>query len=242
MPEREWVSVVDPDDPHQRYVFDVSFLLSSYTCIYGAGCPGINRDAPPSYGCCRTGAYYVDEDDQAKVEAMVDELGTEFMQFYAEAKRDGVTARTADGSARTRVRDRGCIFLNRDGWRRGPGCALHQYAIARGEHHMVHKPEVCWLVPLRREVDEGVADDGETLWTTTITSYERGSWGAGGADFDWWCTESPEAYVGAEPVYRSMEPELRAMTSDKVYEELADYLDDRRSAPRRPLPLPLLVR
>jgi hypothetical protein len=33
---REWVSIDDPEsNDHLRYTFDVSFLLSSYTCIYG---------------------------------------------------------------------------------------------------------------------------------------------------------------------------------------------------------------
>jgi hypothetical protein len=242
MLEREWVSIADPEDPHYRYVFDVSFLLSSYTCIYGAGCPGIHESAGGTFGCCRMGAHYVDDEDREKVEAMVDRLGPEHMQFYDQARRDGVTARDPDGSVRTRVRDGGCIFLNRAGWHAGPGCALHQFAAARGEHHMTYKPEVCWLVPLRREVEEDVADDGETLWTTTITSYDRGAWGPGGADFDWWCTESPEAYVGVEPVYRSMSAELREMTSDAVYDELAAYLDDRWSRPRRPMLLPLVQR
>jgi hypothetical protein len=101
---------------------------------------------------------------------------------------------------------------------------------------MTHKPEVCWIVPLRREVARDVADDGEDRWTTTITSYDRGAWGPGGADFGWWCTDSPEAFVGAEPVYRSMATELQALSTPAVHAELAAYLDDRRGG-RRPLPL-----
>ena len=37
MLDREWVSLTDPDEPHERYLFDVSFLTSSYSCIYGQG-------------------------------------------------------------------------------------------------------------------------------------------------------------------------------------------------------------
>lgn len=236
MLQREWVSLTDPEDPHERYVFDVSFLLSSYTCIYGRGCPGINAESGPEIACCALGAHYVDDEDRERVEAMVDTLGPTFMQNYAEAKRHGVTARMPDGETRTRVRNGGCIFLNRSGFATGAGCSLHHYAVDRGEHHMTYKPEVCWIVPLRREVEEGVADDGEECSTTTITSYDRGAWGAGGAEFDWWCTDSPLAHVGENPVYISMESELRAMTSDAVYDELAAYLDDRRKTARKPLP------
>ena len=44
---REWVSIRDPEDEHRLYTFDVSFLLSGYRCIYGAGCPGITDEDRP---------------------------------------------------------------------------------------------------------------------------------------------------------------------------------------------------
>lgn len=241
MLDREWVSFTDPSDVHERFLFDVSFLLSDYTCIYGQGCPGIGEGSDPVRACCIHGAHYTDEEDRDRVEAMVDVLGPEYLQRYAEAKRSGVTARSG-AEVRTKVRDGACIFLNREGFATGAGCALHHYAVDRGEHHMTYKPEVCWIVPLRREITEEVADDGETLWLTRITSFDRGAWGPGGSWFGWWCTESSEAFVGTQPVYRSMEHELRAMVGHEVYEELASYLDDRRSRARKPLPFPLFVR
>jgi hypothetical protein len=241
MLDREWVSFTDPGDAHERFLFDVSFLLSGYTCIYGQGCPGIGDEPDPVRACCTHGAHYTDERDRERVEAMVEVLGPAYMQRYAEARRSGVTARSGE-EYRTKVRDGACIFLNREGFATGPGCALHHYAVDRGEHHMTYKPEVCWIVPLRREIAEEVADDGETLWVTRITSFDRGAWGAGGSLFGWWCTESEEAYVGTQPVYRSMEHELRSMVGDAVYEELAAYLDDRRRRARKPLPFPIFVR
>lgn len=237
MLERDWVSLSDPGEPHDRYLFDVSFLLSTYTCIYGRGCPGTGTEPSAVAGCCALGAHYVDADDRRRVEAMVDELGPAGMQLHVEARRRGVTARVPGGDFRTRVVRGACIFLNREDWPAGPGCALHQHAVARGVHPMDHKPEVCWLVPLRREVHRGVGDDGLAVWTTTITSYDRGAWGIGGADFGWWCTDAAEAHVGDGCVYETMEAELRAMTSDAVYDELAGYLRDRRRRARRPLPL-----
>ena len=237
MLDREWVSVRNPDDNHDRYVFDVSFLLSAYSCIYGAGCHGTAAEPDAVRGCCRHGAHYVDDDDRARVEAMVDVLGPAHLQAYAEARRRGVTAKTAGGEVRTRVRDGACIFLNRADWHAGPGCALHQYAWAKGEHHMTYKPEVCWIVPLRRQVDESVDDDGAPLHTTTITSFDRGAWGPGGADFAWWCTtDDTTAFVAEVPLYRSMERELVAMTSPAVYAELAAHLDERIATGRRSLP------
>jgi hypothetical protein len=240
MLDREWVSFLDPGFPYDRYVFDVTFLLSRYTCIYGAGCRSTADQPSAVLGCCKLGAHYVDREDRTRTERMAEVLGPEFMQFHSDARRRGVTAHVPGGH-RTRIVQGACVFLNRAGWKRGPGCALHQYALAHGEHPMTAKPEVCWLVPLRRLVSEDVADDGQTMWTTTITSYDRGAWGPGGADFGWWCTtDGPEAYVGTEPVYRSMRAELEAMTSPEVYAELAAYLDQRAIVPRRPIPLPLL--
>ena len=236
MLDREWVSLTNPEDPYDRYVVDVSFMLSAYTCIYGRGCQGIGENPQAEVGCCALGAHYVDEDDRERVEAMVDQLGPTFMQNYGDARRRGVTARVAGGDVRTRVRNGACVFLNRSDFNTGAGCSLHHYAVARGEHYMTYKPEVCWIVPLRREVEPGTADDGEECWTTTITSYDRGAWGPGGADFEWWCTDSPIAHVGEDAVYRTMEAELRALTSDAVYDELAAYLDDRRAHARKPLP------
>lgn len=243
MLEREWVSISDPDDPHDRYVFDTSFLLSSYTCIYGAGCPGLGEEPSAVRGCCSLGAHYVDADDRARIEGMVEELGPQYLQSYGEARVGGVSANVPGGGpGRTRVRQGACIFLNREDWHAGPGCALHQYGWAQDEHHMTYKPEVCWLIPLRREVERSVADDGQPLWTTTITSYDRGAWGPGGAGFAWWCIDAPEAYVGAEPVYRSMQAELRALSTEAVYAELAGYLDARRARARKPLPFPVFIR
>ncbi|HUG83648.1 MAG TPA: hypothetical protein VMM13_03740, partial [Euzebya sp.] len=169
---------------------------------------------------------------------MVEVLGTAYMQHHAKAARKGIVVTEDDGSQRTRKVDGACIFLNRTGWSRGAGCALHQFAMDRDEHFIAYKPEVCWLVPLRREVQTDWADDGEERVTTTITSYDRGAWGDGGSEFAWWCTtDDDRAYQGSEPVYRSMRRELIEMSSAAVYAQLARYLDERVARPRRTLPL-----
>ena len=239
MLERDWVSIVDPDDHHQRFLLDVSFLLSSYQCIYGQGCPGTAPGWDPERGCCRVGAHYMDDHERRRIERLADEMGAEWIMRHRQVAREGASAREPDGSWRTRVREGACIFLNRSGFPTGPGCAFHHYSVVHGHHHTAHKPEVCWIVPLRREVDETVADDGEPLWTTTITSFDRGAWGPGGAELAWWCTEQPEAFTAPEPVYRHMEAELRLMVGDAVYDELAAYCDRRRGPGPTPLPFPL---
>lgn len=224
--EREWVSLRDPANAHLRYTFDVSFLRSGYTCIYGRGCQGVLSDGPDEViGCCEHGAYYVDDDDRVAIESLVtDGLGPDMFDNH-HAARQGVTETDDDGEAHTRIVDGACIFLNR-----GPqrvGCALHLLAEARGDHPMTYKPVVCWQLPLHRTISEETANDGGTLEVHTIAAFERGTWGEGGADFHWWCTEDPAAFASTTPVYRSMERELREMVGDAVYEALAEYLDSR---------------
>ncbi|MFM7063132.1 MAG: hypothetical protein ACKO04_06540 [Actinomycetes bacterium] len=51
--------------------------------------------------------------------------------------------------------------------------------------------------------------------------------GRGCAEFHWWCTEDPEAFVGHERVVDSLEGEIRGLVGDEVYELLLDHLDDR---------------
>ena len=114
----------------------------------------------------------------------------------------------------------------------GTGCALHKAAEAKGRSHVEFKPEVCWQLPLRRE-DE-TSPDGHV--TSVVRQWDRRHWGEGGAEFHWWCTEDPEAFVGHEAVYVSMRTELETMAGKAVYRKLAAYLDEanRALAPRSP--------
>lgn len=241
--EREWVSILDPEDDHVRYTFDVSFLLSSYSCIYGAGCEGVNPgEQDPAIGCCGHGAYLNDDDDADELTRLVaEELDPSTMQFHAKALKKGLFTTDEDGETLTRVVRGGCIFANRSGFEGGIGCALHHLAESKGEHHSFHKPTVCWQVPIHRTIDdEQLGNDGRPLQVHTIAAYERGHWGEGGADFGWWCLDDETAFVGRNPVYRSMEVELRMMVGDAIFDELAGFLDRRRRQSGRVAFLPIV--
>ena len=60
-----------------------------------------------------------------------------------------------------------------------------------------------------------------------LTEFGRDGWGEGGEEFAWWCTEAPRRSPAREPVYQSMETELRMMLGDDVYEEVVKYCDAR---------------
>ena len=208
-------------------MLDATFLLSNWTCIFGRGCQGVLTAPAPEMvqGCCSYGAHFSGEEDRDRVLAVAEDLRPDEWQHRVAGRRRGVTARLAGGGWRTRLVDGACVFLNRPGFEAGPGCALHVLALRRGLHPMATKPDVCWQLPLRKEEKEG--DDG--VVTVTLSEFARSGWGPGGDEFAWWCTEAPEAFTGAEPVYRSLEVELRAMVGDELYESIAAYLDGRRS-------------
>lgn len=235
----EWVSFEDPDE-ERTWVFDITFLTSSWTCIFARGCQGVLTGPAPElvHGCCSYGAHFIDGADRRRVERVASTLSARQWQYRHKAKKGGITKKNRAGELVTRIVDGACIFLNRTDFPTGPGCALHQVALERGRNPLELKPEVCWQLPLRR--DDQTGEDGHV--TTTITQWDRKHWGAGGEQFHWWCTEEPAAFVGNRPVYEEMESELIEMVGKKIYRRLKAYLADRevRLAGRIALPHPVL--
>lgn len=222
--EREWASFLADDG--QRWLIDLTFLASGWQCVFGCGCQGVLTEAAPELeqGCCSYGAHFVDDQDMARVVARAAELLAPEWQFAAAGRRSGIAARLPGGGHRTRLVDGACIFLNRPNWAGGAGCALHVGAMRAGREPMEDKPDVCWQVPLRRSWR--TEEDGTN--TAVLTEFGRSGWGEGGQEFAWWCTEAPEAFTGTRPVYRSLEPELRAILGNSLYERVAAHLDARQ--------------
>ena len=237
----EWVSFED-DEEERTWVFDVTFLTSNWTCIFGAGCQGVLTGPAPEMvqGCCSYGAHFTDDEDLAKIERVAAELPASVWQFrdkgITKKGNVGIAKVDKDGETVTRQAEGACIFLNRPGWDTGPGCALHQYALQVGERPLDLKPNVCWQLPLRRED----TDDGDGHVTSTLRQWDRKHWGDGGAEFHWWCTESSDAFVGRSRVYESMRDELIEMVGQKAYDLLAEHVASRGT--ERYLPHPALRR
>jgi hypothetical protein len=220
----QWVSFED-DHEDRTWVWDLTFLTSNWTCLFGRGCPGILEEPAPELeqGCCSFGAHFTDEADRKRVEARLLELEPGEWQLAAKARRRPPIYVNDDGETVSRVVDGACIFLNRPDHPGGAGCALHAAALRRGESIVDWKPEVCWQVPVRRH-DE---TDAYGHVTSTIREWKRRDWGPGGADFHWWCTESPEAFIGHQQVWEACEDELVALTSRRAYAALRKYLRSR---------------
>ncbi|MDQ1482801.1 MAG: hypothetical protein QOF35_877 [Actinomycetota bacterium] len=225
MPETEldisrlWVEFPDPADSAQRFRADLTWLTSSWTCIFGSGCAGIYKDRPDD-GCCTLGAHLTDKDDVSRVKAAVADLGEDEWQFHA-AGKNGRWKIKEEGEHKTRVVDGACIFLNRPGFPAGAGCALHQHARLRGLEPLALKPDVCWQLPIRRTYRTVELPDETSYLEVTITEYDRRGWGPGGHDLDWYCSGNPQAHVGKEPVFKSNSAELRELMGPAGYDELA---------------------
>ncbi|MGY6499564.1 MAG: hypothetical protein ACXIVQ_01500 [Acidimicrobiales bacterium] len=228
----EWISFVDDDG--DTWMFDLTFLTSNWTCIYGRGCPGILSEPAPENveGCCSYGAHFTGEEDLQRVAEAASRLDDSTWQYRAESIRRGGPFKKAGDATVSRLVGDSCIFLNRPGFENGPGCALHQGAVAAGERPLDWKPEVCWQVPLR--LVEHVDENDRT--TRTLREWQRRDWGPGGDEFHWWCTDAPDAFVGSRPVYREMQDEIIEMVGADLYDRLSRHLDTRTTEVRLPHP------
>jgi len=247
---RTWVEFVDPASPEdERQVFrcDLTWLTSSWTCIFGSGCQGIYADRPDD-GCCTLGAHFTEKADYRRVKAVVAELGPQVWEKHAEGTSARGWTEREDGARKTRVVEGACVFLNSKDFAGGYGCAFHHEAARRGVPFHTLKPEVCWQLPIRRTYRTVERPDGTSYLEASIGEYDRRGWGEGGHDLDWYCSGNSEAHVGTQPVFRSNEGELRELMGDAAYEVLAERCEAHlatvaaaRQSPSGRKLLPLLV-
>ncbi len=220
----DWVSFTDDDG--DVWMFDATFLTSRWTCIFGRGCKGVLvEDATElSQGCCSYGAHFADAADRMRVRAAAAQLTAQQWQNKGAARRQGgAITKNEDGEWVTRLIDGACAFLNGPGFVGGAGCALHRAALDTGERPLDWKPEVCWQLPLRLVTNT----DENDRTTHTLREWERRDWGDGGLEFHWWCTDSPEAFVGHRPVYEELADEIREMVGDEPFRWFVEHVGSR---------------
>ncbi|HSK28164.1 MAG TPA: hypothetical protein VK894_14740 [Jiangellales bacterium] len=230
---RAWFEFPDPADAAQVVRCDLTWLTSSWTCIFGRGCRGIYADRPDD-GCCTLGAHFSDKADEKRVRSFAARLDDRTWQHRRTGLRRGVVEKDEDGARKTRVVDGACVFLNRPGFAGGEGCALHALALRDGLHPLETKPDVCWQLPIRRRYRTVERADGSSYLEISIGEYDRRGWGAGGHDLDWYCSGNTEAHVGPEPVYVSYGPELRELVGEAAYAVIVSACEEHLAA-RRPL-------
>ncbi|RLV50476.1 hypothetical protein D9V37_00320 [Nocardioides mangrovicus] len=240
---RAWYEFTDPADGDQVFRCDLTWLTSSWTCIFGGGCPGIYATSPEA-GCCTLGAHFSDRDDEERVAQWVEKLDDSTWERRPEALSSKGSVRRKgwveleDGERKTRVVDGACIFHNSPGFAGGYGCALHHLAGREGVHFVATKPDVCWQLPVRRTFREVTRQDETSYTEVSIGEYDRRGWGPGGHDLDWYCTGNTEAHVGVEPVYVSSATELVELMGQPAYDVLAAACEEHVASRSRVAPHP----
>lgn len=228
---RAWVEFVNPDDDSEVLRCDLTWLTSSYTCVFGSGCAGIYADSP-DVGCCTLGAHFADKGDEKRVRGFVEQLGPDLWERHPgrEVRTKDWVEKDDEGARKTRVAhhddgQQACVFQNRPGFSGGAGCALHALALQQGRHPLETKPDVCWQLPIRRTFREVERMDGTTYTEVGIGEYDRRGWGAGGHDLDWYCSGNTEAHVAVEPVFLTHAAELIALMGQGAYDELVVHCE-----------------
>lgn len=247
----DWLEFPDAEVPHwinASVRVNVNFLASNWQCIYGQGCPGIfPKDAEhtnPDTGCCTIGFWAYDEDDVARIEANI-ALMTEAdwdADRMASAKARGWSKKADNhGAVKSRVIDRACIFSNRaDGSAGKPGCAfLHlgnrlaeeDISSGNGEAHETYMPVVCANLPIWHTFDEDTK-------TTVLDAWSAERWGGVQPDgsqhqwMQWWCVDTPDAYIAGTPLYVRMKLELIRMIGEPNYNRMVKLIEERKGKVR----------
>ena len=232
---RAHVEFADPADEAQVFRCDLTWLTSSYMCIFGQGCQGIYADAP-DVGCCTLGAHFADKDDESQVAVSVAQLTPVDWQFHPgrRVKKSDWVDTDDDGERKTLAVEydgqQACVFHNRGdfapaGGQGGAGCALHGLALRQGRNPLETKPDVCWQLPIRRQYRSVERQDGTSYTEVSIGEYDRRGWGPGGHDLDWYCSGNTEAHVALEPVFVTHEAELVELMGREGYAELARHCE-----------------
>lgn len=223
---RAYVEFANPADETEVFRCDLTWLTSSFMCIFGQGCHGIYKTAP-DVGCCTLGAHFADKDDELRVAAYVDQLDASLWQNHGRWKK--WVEKDEDGARKTRAvvidGQQSCVFHNRVGFEGGAGCALHALALQQGKHPLETKPDVCWQLPIRRTFREVERADGTAYTEVGIGEYDRRGWGAGGHDLDWYCSGNTEAHVAVEPFYVTHVAELTELMGEQGYAELVRHCE-----------------
>lgn len=247
--------LAEDTDDEAEYVIKahVNFLLSNWSCIYGRGCAGMFGDHEPNYnddaGCCVDSFYFSGKEDFEHVEKMMGQLTDEDWdkELRANVEKHGwyrkfKDAEYEDGSidinGKGRVLEGACVFANRNGGSSGkPGCAFHHMGERTGQDHTDVMPEVCWALPIRFvEVETDVWELGP---------WDISQWHMDDSEFNdfrytarWWCMDTPDAFIGTNPVYKSLEKEIRKFIGDRPYELLVEALEARIASGNTYAPMP----
>jgi len=232
---REWIEFTDPANDEHVVRADLTWLLSRWSCIFGAGCHGIVEGRADT-GCCSHGAFFTDKDDEKRVRSYVKKLTPQTCSTMSAASRTGpswtpstTTNRRNCRAATARV-DGACIFHNREGFPGGSGCALHALALADGQHPLETKPDVVLAAagPPAGRVDGPAGRHAGAAHHADEVRPAR--WGPGGHDLHWWCHVVAGGPWRLRPGLRLVRPGAHRPDRKKAYRKLAELCAKREQA------------
>jgi hypothetical protein len=215
----------------------------------------------PDIGCCSIGFVVNDAEEVGFVDGKIAQLTDEdwdveqreLLQHHFNGRwftlmddedEGGQYANSVTNPEEANPVGGGCIFANRSNGSVGStgktGCAFHHLADRLGVHYSMTKPHVCWQAPIKSDWEE--ADDEDGYPTFYVTPWDADGWGASDDDNDgthdswmqWWCMDTPDAFVGKNPLYQGMENELRLIMGDAAYEKMVTILKDRKPSTKMP--------
>ena len=229
---------------------DLTWLTSSYMCIFGQGCHGIYADAP-DVGCCTLGAHFADKDDEKRVATYVDHARRRSSGSSEAAGPQGAqegldrasttTASARPAPSRSTASRRASSTTAPTSRRRRRAAPCTHWRSSTGKNPLETKPDVCWQLPIRRTFRNVERQDG----TSTPRSRSASTTGAAGgpAATTWTGTAraTPRRTSRAEPVYVTHEAELAELMGTAAYDELVRHCEAHLrsrsaagAAPRRP--------
>jgi hypothetical protein len=220
------------EEEGDTYVFDLTFLTSAWTCIFGRGCPGV-LDGPAAeleHGCCSYGAHFADKEDIRDTRKAIKRLKASQWQFKGKAKKLGGPIYVNDDKETVTRATRRVHLLNRPEFLGGAGCGCAPAAPEAGERPRLEARRVLAAAAAPRHPHRRPSTPRFTC------EWKRRDWGDGGAEFHWWCTDDPLAFRDARPVYVQLRDDIVEMIGEEMYDRLAAYLDQRGTAVFLPHP------
>lgn len=262
----DWLEVViPPEDPEDGAEYTIrvhlTWLMSNWQCVFGNGCPGMFPKNSSTYkddaGCCTDSFYFNNHDEidfvATQMARLTDDDWDKDRRAYVEKHgyvktlKKGKTVTDEDGeealegwSAKGKVFEGACVFQNRnDGSAGKPGCAFHWLAQRTGESHTEVMPHVCWQLPIRF----GETEDGSNVYE--LRPWDTAQWFPDEYEFNdnsmshhWWCIDVPDAYVGSDPVYKTLEEELTKTLGERDWSFVKAAIDERLALGNTYPPMP----
>ena len=218
-PASGWSSPTPPT-PGQRFRCDLTWLTSSWTCIFGSGCQGIYADRPDD-GCCTLGAHFTDEDDVKRVKAVVKELGEDEWQHHPGSTK---VSRLDRDRGRRRSRPRSSTAPASSSTARAsrpaPAARCTSTRCSPARSRTPSSPTSAGSCRSGAPTARSSCPTGRRGWRSRITEYDRRGWGPGGHDLDWYCSATPRRTSAASRSSAATAASCVELMGEDAYAEL----------------------